>query len=205
MARQESFNAYVGRELKNNAFEIGRVGDNLARFKDELHRVSKFASMVATEDEQVLKAQNDLLEELNNKNDFAIRVATRTGRMTQEPLYPEGHPKRIEQDSQKNDLEAPSSSKKKKKKNDRPLHASSEPTVDTPENPNDISISDAETQSGDEHEPSDNVSDNVHVDAQPSKDNDVEIEPAIDLDNPQSKNQHSDKRDFVARKHGKER
>ena len=31
MARQESFNAYVGRELKNNAFEIGRVGDNLAR------------------------------------------------------------------------------------------------------------------------------------------------------------------------------
>ena len=41
MARQESFNAYVGRELKNNAFEIGHVGDNLARVKDELHRVSK--------------------------------------------------------------------------------------------------------------------------------------------------------------------
>ena len=37
------------------------------------------------------------------------------------------------------------------------------------------------------------------IDAQPSNDNDVEIEPAIDLDNPQSK------RDFVARKHGKER
>ena len=53
--------------------------------------------MVATQAEKVLKAQNDLLEELNNKNDFAIRVATRTGRMTQEPLYPKGHPKRIEQ------------------------------------------------------------------------------------------------------------
>ena len=125
--------------------------------------------------------------------------------MTQEPLYPEGHPKRIEQDSQRNNLQAPSSSKKKKKKNDRTLHASSEPTVETPENPNDISISDAETQSGDEHEPSDNVNDNVHVDAQPSKNNDVDIEPAVDLDNPQSKNQHYDKRDFVARKHGKER
>ena len=49
------------------------------------------------------------------------------------------------------------------------MHASSEATVDTPENPNDISISDAETQSGDGHEPSDNVNDNVHVDAQPSK------------------------------------
>ena len=44
-----------------------------------------------------------------------------------------------------------------------------------------------------------------HVDAQPSNNNDVEIEPAIDLDNPQSKNQRYDKRHFVARKHGKER
>ena len=35
--------------------------------------------------------------------------------------------------------------------------------------------------------------------------NDVEIEPAVDLVNPQSKNQRYDKRDFVARKHGKER
>ena len=141
--------------------------------------------MVATQAEQVLKAQNDLLDELNNKNYFAVRVATRTGRMTQEPLYPEGHPKRIDQDSQRNNLEAPSSSKKKKKKNDRTLHASSESNVDTPENPNDISISDAETQSGKEHEPSDNVDDDVRVDAQPSNNNDVETEPAVDLDNPQ--------------------
>ena len=55
--------------------------------------------------------------------------------MTQEPLYPEGHPKRIEQDSQRTNIDAPSSSKKKKKENDRTLHASSEPVVDTPENP----------------------------------------------------------------------
>ena len=65
-------------------------------------------------------------------------------------------------------VDAPSHSKKKKKKNDRTLHASSEPVADTPENLNDISISDAETQSGDEHEPSDNVNDDVHADAQPS-------------------------------------
>ena len=30
MARQESFNAYVGRELKNNAFEIGRLSYYMA-------------------------------------------------------------------------------------------------------------------------------------------------------------------------------
>ena len=81
------------------------------------------------------------------------------------------------------------------------MHASSEPVIDTPENPNDISNSDAETQSGNEHEPSDNVND----DAQPRNNNDVEIEPVVDLDNPQTKNQRYDKKDFVARNHGKER
>ena len=115
MDRQENFNAYVGRELKSNAFMIGRLSDYMARVKGELKLISKYASMVATQAEQVLKAQSDLLDKLNNKYDFAVRVATGTGRMTHEPLYPKDHPKRIEQDSQRNNLEAPSSSKKKKK------------------------------------------------------------------------------------------
>ena len=53
------------------------------------------------------------------------------------------------------------------------MHASSEPITETPENPNDISISDAETQSGNEHEPNENINADVHDDAQPSNDNDV--------------------------------
>ena len=77
------------------------------------------------------------------------------------------------------------------------MHASSEPIAEPPENPNDISISDAETQSGNEHEPNENANDDVHDDAQPSNDNDVEIEPVVDLDNPQSKNQCYDKRDLL--------
>ena len=115
--------------------------------------------MVHTQLEQVAKSQNDLVTEINeNMNDHVVRVMTRGGRMTQEPLYPEGHPKRIEQDSQKINVDAPSSSnKKKKKKNDRNLHTPSEPVTETPtENPNDVSISDAETQSGSEPAPSDN-------------------------------------------------
>ena len=37
--------------------------------------------MVTTQVEQVLKAQNDLHNELNSKNkDYAVRVATRTGK-----------------------------------------------------------------------------------------------------------------------------
>ena len=112
---------------------IEHLSDYMSRVKGELKLISKHASMVTTQVEQVLKAQNDLLNELNSKkNNYAIKVATRTGKMTQEPLYPEGHPKRIEQDSQRNNLDAPSPSKKKKKKNDRTLHASSKPVIDTP-------------------------------------------------------------------------
>ena len=78
MARQENFNAYVGRELKSNAYMTGRLSDYMARVKGELKLISKYASMFTTHAEQVLKAQSDLLDELNNKHDSAIRVATRT-------------------------------------------------------------------------------------------------------------------------------
>ena len=73
--------------------------------------------MVQTQLEQVAKSQRELLDEMNNNiHDFAVRVATRGGKMTLEPLYPEGHPKRIEHDSQRDNIDAPSPSKKKKKK-----------------------------------------------------------------------------------------
>ena len=146
---------------------IEHLSDYMSRVKGELKLISKHDSMVTTEVEQVLKAQNDLLNELNNKiNDNVVSVVTRGGKMIQEPLYPEGHPKRIEQDSQKTNVDTPCPSKRKKKKNDRTLHTSSEPIAEPPENPNDISISDAETQSGNEPETSDNVNDNVHDDNQ---------------------------------------
>ncbi|KAI5005118.1 hypothetical protein ZWY2020_032361 [Hordeum vulgare] len=141
--------------------------------------------------EQVLKAQNDLLNELN---DNSVRVITRGGKMTQEPLYPEGHPKSIDQDSQGINVDTPSHPKEKKK-DDRNLHASSPDTV-TPEEPNDISASDVETQSRDEHEPGDNMNSDVHNNAQPSNDEDVEIEPTVNPDNPQPKKY--DKNEFTA-------
>ncbi|KAI4999102.1 hypothetical protein ZWY2020_059855 [Hordeum vulgare] len=60
-----------------------------------------------------------------------------------------------------------------------------------------------ETQSGDEHQPGDNMDSDVHNNAQPSNDEDVGIEPMVNPDNPQPK--RYDKNDFTARKHGKER
>ena len=84
------------------------------------------------------------------------------------------------------------------------MHASSEPEVEKPpHNDNENSISDAETQSGNEHSPSDNekYNDEVHERTQKNSkelDNDVEIEPPVDLDNPQPKNTRYDKRDLIA-------
>ncbi|KAI4978071.1 hypothetical protein ZWY2020_014625 [Hordeum vulgare] len=120
--------------------------------------------------------------------------------MTQEHLYPKGHPKRIDQVSQGINADTPSHPKEKK--DDRNLHASSPNTI-TPEEPNDISASDAETQSRDEHEPGDNMDSDVHNNAQLSNDEDVEPETTVNPDNPQPKKY--DKNDFTTRKHGKER
>ena len=94
----------------------------------------------------------------NKYNKYAYGVDNRGRKSTHDPLYPEGHPKRIKQDSQRINDSAPSSPKKKRKKNrNKTVHASSEPVIEKPiENPNNVSISDVETQSGNEHPPSDN-------------------------------------------------
>ncbi|KAI4991107.1 hypothetical protein ZWY2020_039478 [Hordeum vulgare] len=199
VAKQQSFNDYVSRQLEQNVRILSHLSACVDRNVNDLKLLSKHASMVTTQVEQVLKAPNDLLNELN---DNSVRVVTRGGRMTQEPLYREGHPKRIDQDSQGVSTDAPSHPRKKKK-DDRDLHASN-PVAATPESPNDVSASDAETQSGDEHEPNDNIDSDAHDDARTSNDKDVEIEP-VDLDNPQPKNKRYDKNDFAARKDGKER
>ncbi|KAI4981727.1 hypothetical protein ZWY2020_022219 [Hordeum vulgare] len=199
VAKQQSFSDYVSRQLEQNARMLSHLSVCVDRNVNDLKLLGKHASMVTTQLEQVLKAQNDLLNELN---DNSVRVVTRGGRMTQEPLYPEGHPKRIEQDSQGVSTHAPSHPRKKKK-DDRNLHDSN-PIAVTPESTNDVSVSDAETQSADEREPNDNIDSDAHEDAQPSNDKDVEIEH-VDVDNPQPKNRRYDKNDFIARKHGKER
>ncbi|KAI4983771.1 hypothetical protein ZWY2020_025637 [Hordeum vulgare] len=198
VAKQQSFNDYVSRHLEQSTRMLSHLSACVDRNVNALKLLSKHASMITTQVEQVLKAQNDLLNELN---DNSVRVITRGGKMAQEPLYPEGHPKRIDQDSRGINADTPSHPKEKKK-DDRDLHASSPNTI-TPEEPNDISASDAETQSGDEHEPGDNIDNDVHNNAQPSNDEDVEIEPTVNPDNPQPK--RYDKNDFTTRKHGKER
>ncbi|KAK1646310.1 hypothetical protein QYE76_064115 [Lolium multiflorum] len=102
----------------------------------------------------------------------------------EDPLYPEGHPKRIEQDSQRTkEISGPS---KKNKKKHKTVVESSEPVND----PNSISISDAETESGNEHD-----EDNDKNDA-PDKE-EIEKEPEK-----HDKNKKYTKEDFITKKHG---
>ena len=57
---------------------LGHLGDYMANVKGALKPISKHASMVTTQVEQVLKAQKELLNEMNSKkNDYAVKVATR--------------------------------------------------------------------------------------------------------------------------------
>jgi hypothetical protein len=76
---------------------IARLSDLLYRTTNDVRGVGKHVSMVQTQLEQVAQSQKELLDKMNrNTQDFAVMVATGGGKMTQEPLYPEGHPRRVE-------------------------------------------------------------------------------------------------------------
>ena len=96
-------------------------------------------------------------------------------------MYPEGHPKRIEQDSQRTD-DTRTKSKKKRKKS-KTVEESSEIVKD----PNSVSISDAETESGNDNN---DASDKEEIEENPEK---------------HAKNTKYTKEDFIARKHGSEK
>ena len=62
MFKQDDFNAYFGRQLKQDAYMIKRLGDYMANIRGELKLVSKHASMVTTQVEQVLKLRKEPVE-----------------------------------------------------------------------------------------------------------------------------------------------
>ncbi|KAK1619438.1 hypothetical protein QYE76_024955 [Lolium multiflorum] len=166
--------------------KIGRNYDDWNTPEPTPTPIVKKRGLIKLNDEDMREAKKSLKEKGNNaKEKHAYEVTTRGGVSTQDPLYPEGHPKRIEQDSQRIEPRAHSRKKKKKHKN---VVESSEPVND----PNSISISDAETESGNEH---DNSEDNDKNDT-PDKE-EVEEEPEK-----HAKNKKYTKEDFITEKHG---
>src|SRR4051794_25138130 len=102
----------------------------------------KHFQMVQNQIDQLSKVQKDLLVNASREK-HAYEIKTRSGVTTHDPLYPERHPNRIEQDSQRaNDIGTTSKNKKKNKSKNGV--ESSEQARD----PNSVSISDAEMESG---------------------------------------------------------
>ncbi|KAK1696990.1 hypothetical protein QYE76_013687 [Lolium multiflorum] len=145
--------------------------------------------MIKLNDEDMREAKKSLKEKgikLKMKNLPPIEDICETispSSTDEDPLYPQGHPKRVEQDSQLIKTSAPSKKKKKKHKN---VVESSEPVND----PNSISISDAETESGNEHEEDNDKNDT------PDKE-EIEKEPEK-----HANNKKYTKEDFITEKHG---
>ncbi|KAK1632089.1 hypothetical protein QYE76_006404 [Lolium multiflorum] len=172
--------------------KIGRNHDDWSTPEPTPTPIVKKRGMIKLNDEDMREAKKSLKEKGIKPEDVKnlppiedICETIPPSSMIEDPLYPEGHPKRVEQDSQPIKTSAPSKKKKKKHKN---VVESSEPIND----PNSISISDAETESGNEHEEDNDKNDT------PDKE-EIEKEP----EKP-AKNKKYTKEDFIE-KHGNER
>ncbi|KAK1615774.1 hypothetical protein QYE76_021291 [Lolium multiflorum] len=170
--------------------KIGRNHDDWSTPEPTPTPIVKKRGMIKLNDEDMREAKKSLKEKGIKPEDVKnlppiedLCEITPPSSMIEDPLYPEGHPKRVEQDSQLTKTSAPSKKKKKKHKN---VVESSEPVND----PNSISISDAETESGNEHD-KDNDKDDT-----PDKE-EIEKEPEK-----HAKNKKYTKEDFIAEKHG---
>src|ERR1041385_1113536 len=146
--------------------------------------------MVQTHLEQISNVQKDLLAN-NAKQDIqAYGIKTRGGTHTQDPLYPEGHPKRIEKDSQVQVEDEIVSSPKKKKKHKEAGNSNDPITSENPVfYPNSISTSDAETEDG----------------AEPEEDKEKNDPPEVREEEAPDKRKKYTREYFIARRHGKER
>ncbi|KAK1609757.1 hypothetical protein QYE76_033430 [Lolium multiflorum] len=170
--------------------KIGRNHDDWSTPEPTPTPIVKKRGMIKLNDEDMREAKKSLKEKGIKPEDVKnlppiedICETIPPSSMIEDPLYPEGHPKRVEQDSQLTKTSAPSKKKKKKHKN---VVESSEPVND----PNSISISDAETESGNEHEEDNDKNDT------PDKE-EIEKEP----EKP-AKNKKYTKEDFITEKHG---
>ncbi|KAK1647196.1 hypothetical protein QYE76_065001 [Lolium multiflorum] len=170
--------------------KIGRNHDDWSTPEPTPTPILKKRGMIKLNDEDMREAKKSLKEKGIKPEDVKnlppiedLCEIIPPSSMIEDPLYPEGHPKRVEQDSQLTKTSAPSKKKKKKHKN---VVESSEPVND----PNSISISDAETESGNEHD-KDNDKDDT-----PDKE-EIEKEPEK-----HAKNKKYTKEDFITEKHG---
>jgi hypothetical protein len=78
---------------------MNKLQDIVERTSNNVKMLVKHFQMVQTQIDQITKVQKDLLVNASREK-HDCEISSRSGATTQDPLYPKGHPKRIEQDSQ---------------------------------------------------------------------------------------------------------
>jgi hypothetical protein len=89
----------VQNHLLENSRAINKSHDIVERTSNDVKMLVKYFSMVQTQIDELTKVQKDLLVNASREK-HACEISTRSGATTQDPLYHEGHPKRIEHDFQ---------------------------------------------------------------------------------------------------------
>jgi hypothetical protein len=176
IVKPDNFNKRVQNHLLENSRAINKLQNIVERTSNDVKMLVKHFQMVQTQIDQLTKVQKNLLVNAAREK-HACEISTRSSATTQDPLYHEGHPKRIGQDSQRATGDGIPPKKKKKK------HKAVAESSETGKDPNSVSISNAETESG-------NAYDKEEVEEEPEK---------------LAKNTKYTKEDFIANKHGSER
>ena len=132
--------------IMENHHKINFLRENLNASVGEVKRIVKHCEMMNNQVEQMISLQNQLYENLNKQKQLC-GVNTRGGASTQDPDYPDDHPKRKEQVALKDKSFAGKSPNE------------NEHDVDSNEQDKDISISDAETEDDNNEEEESSPSD----------------------------------------------
>jgi hypothetical protein len=119
--------------MMENSHKIKFLRENINASVGEVRRIIKHCEMMNNQVEQMVSLQNQLYANLIEKKQV-YGVNTRGGASTQDPDYPEDHPKRKEQEALKKKSSAGKSPNENKESDD------------SQEQDKDISISDAETE-----------------------------------------------------------
>ena len=185
---QAGFDHNIEREIIENSHRINDLHKKMGSCVDSLKMTIKHCKMMNNQVEQMISLQNKLYEKLLNEKKQIYGVNTRGGSSTQDPDYPEGHPKRQEQEARKKKSIAGKSPNK--------ANGNSE------DQENDVSLSDAETEDNNHEEDNEEISqpnEELHED-----ENNEESEP-IAREDPQSSNDKSKKKKPQPQPKGKER
>ena len=119
--------------LEENSHKIKYLRESLNASVDSVKMIIKHCVMMNNQVEQMVSLQNKLCEKLISKEKQVCGVNTRGGSATQDPDYPEGHPKRKEQDALK---------AKKTSAGKSPNDNENEESGNSEEQENEISLSD---------------------------------------------------------------